>query len=100
MLELIQTFLFFSLTLGPRMRNKEGTLWGLTSFSMLEIQGDLYTFGGETFGRSGKSSSILKLSCYNYVCSWSQFLYWPKIVEKRSHLVAIPVPDSFCTPLF
>ena len=79
------------------MRNEEATLWGLSGFSMLEIQGDLYTFGGieNAFGNGGKTSSILKLSCYNRNCNWSQYLYWPWIVP-RSHLVAIPVPDSFC----
>ena len=80
------------------MKNEQSTLWGLCCFSMLEIQGDLYTFGGEKrpfFNEPEKTRTIFKLSCKNRVCKWSQFMWMPKAVE-RSHLVAIPAPDSFC----
>ena len=76
------------------MKNEQSTLWGLCCFSMLEIHGDLYTFGGEK-GRDEKTQTIFKLSCENRVCKWSQFMWNEKAVE-RSHLVAIPAPDSFC----
>ena len=69
------------------------TLWGLCCFSMLEIQGDLYTFAGES-EQSKKTEAIFKLICDNRKCKWSQFMVF---MIERSHLVAIPVPDSFCT---
>ena len=91
-------FFFFLPTIGPRMRNEQGTLWGLCCFPMLEIQGDLYTFGGESESHNDpdKKRTIFKLTCDNRKCKWSQFFSW-SYRDERSHLVAIPVPDSFCT---
>ena len=84
------------------MKNEQFTLWGLCCFSMLEIQGDLYTFAGEN--ESHRTGTIFKLICDNHKCKWSQFFSWSWIPAgftgsslERSHLVAIPVPDSFCT---
>ena len=92
-------FFFFLPTIGPRMRNEQATLWGLCCFPMLEIQGDLYTFGGESESHNDpdKKRTIFKLTCDNRKCKWSQFFHWGRYGDERSHLVAIPVPDSFCT---
>ena len=61
---------------------------------MLEIQGDVFLFGGED--DSGKNSAIYQLGCSSGICSWTPINQ--ELKYARRHLVAIPVPDSFCTP--
>ena len=78
---------FFLLTLGPKLPK------GLSSFSMLEIQGDVFIFGG--YGGNGYQSSIHQLSCSSGLCSWKTLSQQLKVA--RQQLIAIPVPDSFCT---
>ena len=61
---------------------------------MLQIQGDVFVFGGKD-QEDVDQTEIYKLSCYNEDCTWTTLNQTLKI--KRSHLVAIAVPDSFCT---
>ena len=60
-------------------------LWG---HSMLEIQGDLFVLGGY-------QSEIHKMSCSSELCSWTTINQELKVA--RYDLVAISVPDYFCT---
>ena len=76
-------FFSFLLKLGP-------ALFGLFAHSMLEIQGDVFSFGGY-----GYSYKIYQLSCSSGICSWAS-LNQALTVERRP-TVAIPVPDFFCT---
>ena len=64
----------------------------LYGHSMLEIQGDLFVFGGYS---SGSQSEIHKMSCLSGVCSWTTINQELKVA--RQYLVAISVPDYFCT---
>ena len=64
----------------------------LSSHSMLEIQGDLFVFGGYS---SGYQTEIHKMSCSSAVCSWTTINQELKVA--RGHLVAMSVPDYFCT---
>ena len=65
-------------------------------FSMLEIQGDAYVFGG----RSGRGFSaivekaIYKLRCSSDICEWSTINQ--ELKTARAYQVAIPVPDDLC----
>ena len=65
---------------------------------MIEIQGDVYTFGGlvgtSVFGAS-LQKAIYKLSCFNLECEWSTTKQ--ELKTARKNLVAIPVPDNLCT---
>ena len=84
----LNLFLFL-LTLGPSLPKKLG------EFSMLEIHGDIYVFGGHA--SSGDfTSGIYKLSCLNIICSWSIVNKSLKEAETRNP-IAIAVPDSLCT---
>ena len=85
------------------MDGKDG---GLAGFAIQEIQGDVFVIGGRdyssngsnptgTHGYDGYQSAIHKLSCSSEVCSWSTINQELKVA--RNYLVAIPVPDSFCT---
>ena len=65
---------------------------GLYYHSMLEIQGDLFVFGGLS---SGFQSEIHKMSCLSEVCSWTTINQ--ELQVARINLVAISVPDYFCT---
>ena len=65
------------------------TLYG---HSMLEIQGDLFVFGGFYVG---SQSAIYKLSCSSGLCNWTTINQELKIA--RENLVAMSVPDYFCT---
>ena len=67
------------------------TLWG---HSMLEIQGDLFVFGGWS-SDGGYQTEIHKMSCSSAVCSWNTINQELKVA--RQYLVAISVPDYFCT---
>ena len=77
-------FLFF-ITLGPPLPK------GLESFSMLQIHGDAYIFGGSG---GGYNSAIYKLTCSSGICSWSTINQELKVGRKFT--VAIPVPNTFC----
>ena len=65
---------------------------GLSSHSMLEIQGDLFVFGGSS---SGYQTEIYKMSCSSEVCSWTTINQ--ELNVARGFLVAMSVPDYFCT---
>ena len=67
---------------------------GLYGHSMLEIRGDLFVFGGKSSG-DGQQSAIYKMSCSSGVCSWKTINQELKVARK--YLVAISVPDYFCT---
>jgi hypothetical protein len=79
---------YFFLTLGPPLPKI------LHGPSVLEIQGDVFLFGGED--DNSKNAAIYQLGCSSGICSWSTINQELKVA--RRHLVAIPVPDSFCTP--
>ena len=63
----------------------------LYDHSMLEIQGDLFVFGYS----SGYQTEIHKMSCLSGECSWTTINQELKIA--RENLVAMSVPDYFCT---
>ena len=75
------------LTLGPALPKD------LYAFSILEIQGDTFLFGGIDSG--GSSSAIYKISCSSGICSWATLNQGLK--NARFNAVAIAVPDYFCT---
>ena len=58
---------------------------------MLEIQGDVFLFGGAD---DYYNSVIYQLSCSSGICSWATLNQGLKV--PRYFTVAIPVPDSFC----
>ena len=60
---------------------------------MLEIQGDVFLFGGS--GGGGYNSTIYQLSCSSGICSWATLNQ--ALTVGRSQTVAIAVPDTFCT---
>ena len=67
----------------------------LFGFSMLEIHGNLFVFGGnDRLKIGGSQSAIYQLSCYSGDCIWSTINQTLKIA--RWYLVAISVPDYFC----
>ena len=78
----------FLLTLGPPL------LKGLVEFAMHEHYGDIYVFGGKA-GSGDLQSVIYKLSCSNFICSWS--IIDQSLKEATKTRIAIHVPDSFCT---
>ena len=63
----------------------------LSDHSMLEIQGDLFVFGGYS---SASQSEIHKMICLSEVCSWTTINQELKFA--RHYLVAMSVPDYFC----
>ena len=65
----------------------------LTGHSLLEIQGDIFLFGGED-SNDNYNSAIYQLSCSSGICSWATHDQGLKFA--REDAVAIPVPDSFC----
>ena len=64
----------------------------LYGHSMLEIQGDLFVFGGYS---SGYQTDIHKMSCLSGVCSWTTINQ--ELNVARAWTVAMSVPDYFCT---
>jgi len=64
----------------------------LDSFSMLEIHGDAYMFGGDD---GDYNSAIYQLTCSSGICSWSTLNQELKVA--RIDTIAIPVPNNFCT---
>ena len=87
---LFHLFLFF-LTLGPPIPLPGGKEY-IYDHTMIEMQGDVFVFGG--IG-SVDAKAIYKLSCSSGICSWSTLSQALKF--GKSLIVAIPVPDSFCT---
>ena len=80
-------FFSLSLMLGPPLPKV------LAEHSMVEINGDAYIFGGESY-YGDWNSAIYRLSCSSGICSWSTINQELKVA--RSYTVAIPVPDTFC----
>jgi hypothetical protein len=83
---LFHLFFSFLLTLGPPLPK------AIEGLSMLEMHGDTYVIGGSS---GAYESSIYKLSCSSGLCSWTTLNQQLKV--GRSHLVAMPVQDNFCT---
>ena len=79
-------FFTFLLTIGPALPKE------LFGNSLLEIQGDIFLFGG--VGHGGVNSAIYQFSCSAGICSWATLNQALKV--GRMYTVAIPVPDSFC----
>ena len=77
--------IYFFLTLGPPLPK------ALSGISIVEIQGDAFSFGGSGGGYNG---AIYQLTCSSGICSWSTLNQELKVA--RHDTVAIPVPDSFC----
>ena len=80
-------FNIFLLALGPKLPKT------LAGHSMVEIHGDVFTFGG--WNNDGYNSAIYQFTCSSGICSWSTINQELKVA--RSRPVAIPVPDHFCT---
>ena len=79
-----RALLFLFLKLGPAL-----ILWG---HSIVEIQGDVFLFGG--FGSGSYNSAIYQLSCSSGICSLATLNQALKLWRRNT--VAITVPDSFC----
>ena len=79
------TSFFFLLTLGPAL------LKALYGHSLLEIQGDVFLFGGAD---SDYNSAIYQLSCSSGICSLASLNEGLNVA--RYYTVTIHVPDSFC----
>ena len=77
--------IYFLLTLGPPLPK------ALDRFSMVEIQGDAFLFGG--LG-GVYNAAVYRLTCSSGICSWSTLNQELKV--GRYSTVAIPVPDNFC----
>jgi hypothetical protein len=79
-------FIFlFLLIIGPDMpKTLEGP-------SLVEIQGDVFSFGG--YG-GGYNKAIYQLSCSSGICSWSTVNQVLKVA--RRYTVVIPVSDTLC----
>ena len=73
--------IYFLLTLGPQLPKHH------SGISIVEIQGDAFSFGGW-------NSGIYRLTCSSGKCSWSTLNQALKV--ERVVSVAIPVPDYFC----
>ena len=67
----------------------------LGGHSMLEIQGDLFVFGGYSSNGWNVQSEIHKMSCSSGVCSWTTINQELKVARRWT--VAMSVPDYFCT---
>ena len=74
------------ITLGPPLPK------AFSGFSMLEIHGDAFVFGGHS---DGDNSAIYQLTCSSGICSWSTLNQ--ELNVGRDSTVAIPVPDNFWT---
>ena len=64
----------------------------LTRHKMLEIQGDLFVFGG--MSDDGRQAAIHKLECSSNNCSWSTINQ--QMQAAKRDVVAIAVPNWFC----
>ena len=76
------------ITLGPPLPK------ALYDFSMLEIHGDAFVFGGYLPSSNSYNSAIYQLTCSSGICSWSTLNQELKVARRST--VAIPVPDTFC----
>ena len=74
------------LILGPDMPK------ALYGHSLLEIQGDVFLFGGHDGG--SENSAIYQLSCSSGICSWSAINQALQVA--RYYTVAIIVSDTLC----
>ena len=72
--------------LGPLMPKR------LERHEMLEIQGDLFVFGGKS--NDGYQTTIHKLECSSNNCSWSTINQ--QMQTAKRDVVAIAVPNWFC----
>ena len=67
----------------------------LDGLSLLEMQGDVFVFGGhDRHGTGDYNSAIYQLSCSSRICSWSTINQVLKVARKQS--VVIPVSDTLC----
>ena len=67
----------------------------LERHEMLEIQGDLFVFGGKSPDYpDGRQTAIHKLECSSNNCSWSTINQQMKTAKRD--VVAIAVPNWFC----
>ena len=80
------SFFSFSIKLGPALPKELGY------HSTLEIQGNVFVFGG--WNNDGEQSSIYRLTCSAGLCAWSTLNQELKVARHR-HII-IPVPDNFC----
>ena len=61
----------------------------------VELGGDLYTIGGYSpDGGGGTLTTINRLSCTSYVCTWTTINQELKVARK--YPVALPVMDYLC----
>ena len=72
---------------GPELPRK------LAGHKMVEIHGDVFTFGGFS-DDADLNSAIYKFTCSSGICSWSTVNQ--ELKAARTNAVAIPVPDNFC----
>ena len=95
---LFQLFFYFLLTLGPQLPPRNFGNPGISGFSMLEMNGEVYVIGGQGKGSGGgyNYAFIYQLSCSCGLCNWSTLHHQLKQL-KRQYLVAIPVQNNFCT---
>ena len=85
--------IYFLLTSGPPLPK------ALCCFSIVEIQGDAFLFGGGHYSSGWiYNSAIYQLICSSGTCSWSTLNQELKV--PRYYTVAIPVPDNFCKYFF
>ena len=80
-------FFYIFLTLGPALPK------ALSGNSMVEIQADIFLFGGSS--SNVFNSAIYQLSCSSGIYSWATLNQ--ALTVGRRYTVAIPVPDTFCT---
>ena len=83
----LQFLFLFLLFLGPPLPK------ALRYFSMLEIQQDIFIFGGADSFSNAYNSAIYQLTCSSGICSWSTLNLELKF--GRALTLAIPVPENF-----
>ena len=69
----------------------------VSSLSVVQSGGDLYTIGGDLGGRGAQkqfNSAIHKLSCLSRVCAWTTLTQELKVGRKGT--VVIPISKSMC----
>ena len=64
---------------------------------MLEIQGDVFIFGGGDGGVHQLESAIYQLSCSSGICSWATLNQELKVGRGLTVAIPINITDSFCT---
>ena len=78
----------FLLTLGPQLPQ------ALFGPGMLEIHGDVFSFGGREASMNDYISAIYRLTCSSGICCWLTINQELKV--PRLNPVVILVPDNFC----